>query len=194
MKLGIFATLAVGVACLAASAMALQFMAPQLMAQVTETAPIEAEEILRVPDTDYRKDWVQLGQFSVLADKPEEGAKELHTVYTARKNLEAYLKNGKFSDGAVIVKDVWKAKTENLTTGRASYAGELAGRFVMVKDGAGKLGSGPRFGDGWGWAFYAGTETVKTVTGDYKVDCLGCHEPVRKQDLLYLQGYPVLRK
>ena len=187
MRLKMFAATAAGLVVLAVAA-------PRLEAQITDTAPTEAEKILQVPDVNYREDWVQLGQFSVLADKPEEGAKEIHTVYTARDNLDAYLKNGKFADGAVIVKDVWKAKTENLTTGRASYAGELAGRFVMVKDGAGKLGTGPRFGDGWGWAFFKGTETVKTVTGDYKVDCLGCHEPVRKQDLLFLQGYPVLRK
>lgn len=164
------------------------------MAQVTKTDPLEAEQVLRVPETDYRKDWVQLGQFSVLADKPEDGAKQMHAVYTERKNVEAYLKNGSFPDGAVIVKDVWNTKTEQLTTGKASYAGNLAGRFVMVKDSGGKLGSSPRFGDGWGWAFYAGPETTKTVTGDYKVDCLGCHEPVRNQDLLFLQGYPVLRK
>lgn len=163
-------------------------------AQVTKTEPTEAEPTLRVPTVDYRKDWVQLGTFSVLADKPADGAKQIHAVYTERKNLEAYLKDGKFPDGAIIVKDVWGAKTEPLTTGTASYAGDLAGRFVMVKDVAGKLGSGPRFGDGWGWAFFPGNETVKTVTGDYKVDCLTCHEPVRKQDLLYLQGYPVLRK
>jgi hypothetical protein len=50
----------------------------------------------------------------------------------------------------VLVKDVFAARTEALTTGTASYAGDLAGRFVMVKDDAGKLGSGPRFGDGWG--------------------------------------------
>jgi hypothetical protein len=35
---------------------------------------------------------------------------------------------------------------------------------------------------------------VKTVTGDYRVDCLNCHEPVRKQGLQFLQGYPILRK
>lgn len=164
------------------------------VAQVTKTEPLEAEAVLRVPSADYRKDWVQLGHFSVLADKPEDGAKEMHAVYTERKNVEAFLKTGSFPDGAVIVKDAWGTKTEQLTTGKASYAGDLAGRFVMVKDSAGKLGSGPRFGDGWGWAFYKGTETAKTVTGDYKVDCLGCHEPVRNQGLLFLQGYPVLRQ
>ncbi len=155
---------------------------------------VEAEPVLQVPAIDYRKEWVQLGTFSVLADKPDEGAKQLHVVYTARRNIEEYLRTGRFPDGAVLVKDVFAARTEALTTGTASYAGELAGRFVMVKDGAGKLGSGPRFGDGWGWAFYEGAETKRTITANYKDDCLTCHEPARRQDLLYLQGYPLLRK
>lgn len=169
-------------------------LSPIAQAQVTKSPPVDAEPVLRVPSVDYRKEWVELGTFSVLADNPQDGAKEMHSVYTERKNVEAYLKDGKFPDGAVLVKDAWKTKTETLTTGKASYASELAGRFVMVKDAAGKLGSGARFGDGWGWAFFTGSETVKTVTGDYKVDCLTCHEPSRKQDLLYLQGYPILRK
>lgn len=177
-----------------AVAFAVVVLSGAAVGQVTKTDPVEVEAVLRVPNVDYRKEWVQLGAFSVLADKPAEGAKQMHVVYTDRQNVEAYLKNGKFPDGAVLVKDVWATKTEALTTGTASYPGELAGRFVMVKDSAGKLGKGPRFGDGWGWAFFSGNEKVKTVTGDYKVDCLTCHEPVRNQDLLYLQGYPALRK
>src|SRR6185295_3184862 len=116
-------------------------------AQVTSSQPVDAEQVLRVPAVNYRKEWVQLGTFSVLADKPQDGAKELHAVYTERKNLEAYLKDGKFPDGAVFVKYVWNAKTVSLTTGTSSFAGDRGGRFVMVKDTAGKLGSGPRFGD-----------------------------------------------
>lgn len=164
------------------------------MADKARPAAPEAEPVLRVPKVDYRKDWVQIGTFSILADKPEAGAKQLHVVYTDRKNLEAYLNDGKFPDGAVLVKDVFAAKTEPLTTGTVSYAGQLAGRFVMVKDGTGKLGTGARFGDGWGWAFYEGDETKHTVTTNYKTDCLTCHEPARGQDLLYLRGYPPLRK
>lgn len=65
----------------------------------------------------------------------------------------------------------------------------------MVKDKTGKhAGQSPLWGDGWGWAFYEGTETQKTVTTDYRKDCLGCHEPVRSQDLIYVQGYPVLKR
>jgi hypothetical protein len=51
-----------------------------------KTQSVEAEAVLQVPIVDYHKEWVQLGTFSVLADKPADGAKELHVVYTARQN------------------------------------------------------------------------------------------------------------
>jgi Cytochrome P460 len=76
----------------------------------------------------------------VLTHNPTDGAKQLHVVYTARQNLEYHLKTGRFPDGAVLVKDVFATRTVALTTGTASYAGDLAGRFIVVKDGAGKLG------------------------------------------------------
>jgi Cytochrome P460 len=175
----------------AAAALAVAAAAVAWAQDKAKSQSVEAETVLQVPAVDYRKEWVQLGTFSVLADKPADGAKELHVVYTARQNLEAYLKTGRFPDGAVLVKDVFAARTEALTTGTSSYAGDLAGRFVMVKDGA---GTGLRFGDGWGWAFYEGAEMKRTVTTNYKDDCLPCHEPARGQDLVYLQGYPLLRK
>jgi len=160
----------------------------------TATAASDPQALLHVPDADYRRDWVLLGSFSVLADDPEAGAKELHVVYTQPENVDAYRKTGAFPDGAVLVKDVFATGTEALTTGTASYASALIGRFIMVKDQADKYaGASPLWGDGWGWAFYEGTETRKTVTTDYQQDCLACHEPVRNQDLTYTQGYPILK-
>lgn len=160
----------------------------------TAEAASDPQALLHVPDADYRRDWVLLGSFSVLADDPEAGAKEFHVVYTLPENVDAYRKTGAFPDGAVLVKDVFATGTEAMTTGTASYADTLIGRFVMVKNQADKYaGASPLWGDGWGWAFYEGTETRKTVSTDYKQDCLGCHEPVRNQDFLHVQGYPVLK-
>ena len=158
-------------------------------------AALPAEKLLQVPAVDYRKDWVQLGTFSILSDEPDEGAEQLHVVYTAPANVEAYRQTGAFPDGTVLVKDVLATRTEDLTTGTVSFGTHLVGRFVMVKDAAGTHGQGsPLWGDGWGWAFYEGIETTETVTTDYRTDCLGCHEPVRHQDLIYIQGYPVLSR
>jgi hypothetical protein len=143
------------------------------MSRAAMTASVDAR--LRVPNVDYRRHWVQLGSYSVLADEPTKGAKELHVVYAHPAS-------------------VFVAKTEGLTTGTASYANVLLGRFVMVKDTGNKhAANSPLWGDGWGWAFYEGEEMRKTVTTDYQVDCLGCHEPARDTDLLYTQGYPVLK-
>ena len=120
----------------AAAALAVAAAAVAWAQDKAKSQSVEAEAVLQVPAVDYRKEWVQLGTFSVLADKPADGAKELHVVYTARQILEAYLRTGRFPDGAVLVKDVIAARTEALTTGTSSYAGDLTGRFVMVKDGA----------------------------------------------------------
>lgn len=151
------------------------------------------ERLLNVPASNYRRDWVLLGSFSVRADDAEKGAKELHVVYAKPETVDAYRQTGAFPDGAVLVKDVFATKTEALTTGVASYADTLKGRFVMVKDKSDKYaGRSPLWGDGWGWAFYEGGETKETVTTDYRKDCLGCHEPARAQDLIYVRGYPVL--
>ncbi|WOF75412.1 cytochrome P460 family protein [Parvibaculaceae bacterium PLY_AMNH_Bact1] len=150
---------------------------------------------LAVPSENYRETWVFLGSFSVLADEPEEGAKEMHAVYAEREAVRAYLASGIFPDGAKLIKDVYETETEYLTTGTASYAKELAGRFVMVKDSQNtKAGTSPLWGDGWGWAFYEGAEMRRTVTTDYESDCLGCHQPAQATDFLYTQGYPLLAR
>jgi Cytochrome P460 len=168
-------------------------MSPDAMHQDGSMNKVFSDGRLYVPDENYRVEWVQLGTFSVLADEPEDGAKEMHVVYAQREAIRAYLADGVFPDGTKIVKDVFETETEELTTGTASYAGTLAGRFVMVKDTDNlNAADSPLWGDGWGWAFYEGAETRQTVTMDYAVDCKSCHEPARETDFLYVQGYPLL--
>src|SRR4030095_8209547 len=95
----------------------------------TAEAAFDPQDLMHVPDADYRRDWVLLGSFSVLADDPEAGAKEFHVVYTQPENVDAYRKTGAFLDGAILVKDVFAANTEAMTTGTSSYANTLIGRF-----------------------------------------------------------------
>lgn len=167
----------------------------QTPSMIDTSSRLQTDNLIRVPETNYRRDWNLLGSFSILADQPEKGAKELYVVYAEPASVAAYRKTGVFPDGTVIVKDVFATKTEALTTGTVSYADRLVGRFVMVKDTGNRYaGTSPLWGDGWGWGFFEGDETRKTVTTDYTVDCLGCHEPARSQDLLYVQGYPILKR
>jgi len=173
-----------------ADTMEAETMEAETMETSAASGPHELKGVdaaLHIPDVDYRRDWTVLGSYSVLADEPEDGAEPQY--------VDAFRKNGVFPDGAVLIKDVFAAKTEFLTTGTASYANELAGRFIMIKDGDNaNAGKSPLWGDGWGWAFYEGDERTKSVTVDYKQDCLTCHEPARATDLIFTQGYPVLKR
>ncbi len=161
-------------------------------AEMAVKAPgIGADGSIQVPDIDYRKDWAFLGTFSVQGD---DGAGDLHTVYTQPETVAAYRETRVFPDGAVLVKELFKTKTDDLTTGRVSWAAEQAGWFVMVKDSANSYPDNPLWGDGWGWAFFNADNPEQTVTTDYKAECLECHEPVRDTDLSYVQGYPALQR
>lgn len=151
---------------------------------------VSADGSIAVPDVDFRKGWAFLGTFSVAGD---EGTTDHHVVYTQPETVDAYRATGRYPDGAVLIKELYQVQTDDLTTGRASWAGDLAGWFVMVKDAKARFPGNPLWGDGWGWAFFAPDNPDMTSTEDYQAECLACHEPVRDQDLSYVQGYPSLR-
>lgn len=153
---------------------------------------------ISVPDN-FRRDWAFLGTWSIAQEDVEtsseasgHGAAGLHNVYTQRATIDHFRRTGKFPDGAVIVKELLKATTKSMTTGTVSRGTEVEGWFVMVKDAKGRFPSNPLWGDGWGWALFSAGQTDETVTTNYKTECIGCHIPARKDDWIYLDGYPVL--
>ena len=159
---------------------------------------VDDERNITLPKN-FRSDWTFLGTWSI-ADKDVEpssaasghGAAGLHNVYTQRGVVEAFRRNGKFPDGAVIVKELLKADTTSMTTGTVSRGTEVEGWFVMIKDTAGRFSSNPLWGDGWGWVLFNADKPDTPVTKSYKTECLGCHIPARDDDWIYLSGYPVL--
>jgi hypothetical protein len=172
----------------------------------SKTAAIaDANGNLHVPDG-YRTAYEFLGTWAVAADK-DPGSKELHTVYASPGTIGAYRKDGHFPDGAVLVKEVFRAATGEMTTGTISHADSLVGWFVMVKDGQGRYASNkPVWGDGWGWSWFdaANTSTsslnlplpgggVATST-DYRENCKSCHLPAQATDFIYVDGYPPLKR
>lgn len=149
---------------------------------------------LRVPDIDFRKDWVSLGAWAVANDEEgKQGSKGMHVVYTQPETVAAYRRTGAFPDGAVLIKELFSTVTEAMTTGTISRADKATGYFVMVKDATGRFPDSKLWGDGWGWAYFDAESTRQTTSTDYKADCLGCHVPAEENDWVYIQGYPVLR-
>ena len=151
----------------------------------------DAKGDLHVPKH-YRDTYQLLGIWTVAADDGP-GAKQLHIVYASPGAIDAYRKDGHFSDGAVLVKEVYEGETAPMTTGTVSHESVLKGWFVMVKDSAGRYPGNKLWGDGWGWSWFDADKPTKTTSTDYKADCLTCHVPARSSDWVYVGGYPPLR-
>ncbi len=158
----------------------------------TTAAVVDDTGNLRVP-ADYRTAYQLLGSWVVAADDGP-GSRELHVVYASPGTIAAYRKDGHFPDGAVLVKEVFDTRTEDMTTGTVSSAGALAGWFVMVKDDVGRFSGNKLWGDGWGWSWFDATDPQKTTSTDYTTDCRSCHEPARQSDWIYTHGYPALTR
>ena len=117
---------------------------------------------------------------------------DIHYAYASPGTAEYYRKNGKFPDGAVLVKEVFGTDHSTLTTGDAHWASGTKVWFVIIKDEKRRYPGNPLWGDGWGWALFKSDAPDKQVATDYKKDCLGCHIPAKATDWIYVQGYPVL--
>ena len=152
---------------------------------------VDAEGALRVP-VDYRIAYQALGTWAVAAEQGQ-GSKELHVVYASPGTIEAYRKDGRFPDAAVLVKEVFEAATTDMTTGTVSHADKLKGWFVMVKDAKNRDPGSKLWGDGWGWSWFDAGDPLKTTSTDYKTDCQGCHVPAQSTDWIYVNGYAALK-
>lgn len=147
----------------------------------------------------FRNDWTFLGTWSITDEDVEtssaasrHGAAGLHNVYTQRGVAEYFQQNGKFPDGAVIVKELLKAVTAAMTTGTVSRGTDVEGWFIMVRDTERRFSANPLWGDGWGWALSGAGQADTPITQNYKTECLGCHIPARTDDWIYVNGYPLL--
>ena len=155
-------------------------------------AVVDATGNLHVPDA-YRATYQFLGSWAVAAAEGP-GSKQLHVVYASPGTVTAYRKDGRFADGAMLVKEVFEAATGQMTTGTVSHAETLKGWFVMMKDSNGRYAGNKLWGDGWGWSWFDAADPSKTTSTDYKANCQSCHVPARVSDWIYVGGYLPLRR
>jgi hypothetical protein len=152
----------------------------------------DAQGNLHVPDA-YRTTYQLLGSWAIAADQGQ-GSKELHVVYASPGTIDAYRKDGHFPDGAVLVKEVYEAATQPMTTGTVSHADTLKGWFVIVKDSNGRHPGNKLWADGWGWSWFDAANPSKTTSTDYKLNCKSCHVPAQGTEWVYVAGYPPLKR
>ena len=153
---------------------------------------VDSEGHLRVPD-DYRTAYQVLGSWAIAADDGR-GSKELHVVYASPGAIDSFRKSKRFPDGAVLIKEVFKTATNEMTTGTVSRAEALKGWFVMVKDGTDHYPGNALWGDGWGWSWFDADNSTKTTSTDYRLNCKSCHVPAHATDWIYVDGYPTLKR
>ena len=152
---------------------------------------VDKDGEIRLP-TGYKQNWAHLGSWAV-ARKSGSDVFETHDVYTPRETITAFNKTGEFSDGAVLVKEVRKAKSDRLTTGHAAWSTDMKIWFVMIKDQKGRFEDNEHWGDGWGWALFEAKDPTKNVSNGYQASCIDCHVPVEESDWVYVYGYPDLK-
>ena len=143
--------------------------------------------------TDYRDKFMYIGTWAV-APKPNQSVHAMHNVYARPEDVRAFRCDGKFPDGAVLVKEITDVASAKLPTGQPSWSTAVKSWFVMVKDTKGRFPKNDLWGDGWGWALFKAKDPTRNVATDFKTDCLPCHIPAKKDDWLYVRGYPVLKK
>jgi hypothetical protein len=142
---------------------------------------------------DYREKFLHLGTWAV-AKKPGTPVVEMHNVYAPLKDIQAYQRDSKFPDAAVLVKEITSVGSDDLTTGHPSWSTGVKSWFVMVKDAKGRFPGNDLWGDGWGWGLFEAKDPKRNVATNFRTDCIPCHVPAKKDDWLYVRGYSVLAK
>ncbi|WP_050629776.1 cytochrome P460 family protein [Bradyrhizobium viridifuturi] len=168
-----------------------QFRARAADAASTGAGVADRQGHLHVP-ADYRTTYQFLGSWAIAADDGR-GSKELHVVYASPGAIDAYRKGKHFPDGTVLIKEVFKTETAEMTTGTVSRANALKGWFVMVRDAANSHPENALWGDGWGWSWFDAGDPLRTTTSNYKAQCQACHVPAQASDWVYVDGYPPLQ-
>ena len=140
---------------------------------------------------DYRDKFIHLGTWAV-ARKPDQPVREMHNVYARPEDVRAYRRDGKFPDGAVLIKEITDVGSAKLSTGQPTWSTAVKSWFMMVKDVKGRFPKNDLWGDGWGWALFEAKDPKRNVATDFRTDCIPCHIPAKNDDWLYIRGYPVL--
>lgn len=144
---------------------------------------------ISIPEN-YRETFVFLGTW--FLDIENSQSQLMQHVYTNLEAVRMFKQYRQWPDGSVLVKEQLMAETTVVEFGKESWGSTISGIFVMVKDSEQRFPDNPLWGDGWGWSFFPADNLDRTISTDYKKDCLGCHEPARETDMIFIKGYPQL--
>jgi len=140
------------------------------------------------------REWIYIGAPLTPNDMNDGKAAfpEFHNVYIDPKSWDHWKKTGEFRNGTVIVKELVSVGSKASSSGKGYFMGDYIGLEAVVKDKKRFLASDKH----WGF-FRFTTDDHKTLLKTSKVNksssCAACHSANAKQDMIFLQHYPVLR-
>jgi len=164
-------------------------LAVQTQAQEAFSPYVDENGTIAFP-AKFRTSLAHLGSWFV----PAGDASGFHDVYTEPESIAFYRREGRFPDGATLVKELRSSTADDYTTGSdiSHSTSTVKQWFVMIRDDTGRFPDNARWGDGWGWALFKPGATESNASADYRTDCRGCHVPARDTDWVYVEAYPVL--
>ncbi len=117
---------------------------------------------------------------------------EFHNVYIDPVSWAHWKKTGEFRDGTLIVKELVSVGTKSSSSGKGYFMGDFLGLEAVVKDRK----RFPASSQHWGFYRFT-TDDHKTLLPTSRVmkeeSCAACHKASAKQDMIFLQHYPVLQ-
>jgi hypothetical protein len=154
-----------------------RLLAPLSALAAVCSMPLAAADAPTVAYPEGWRQWTHVKSMQILPGHPLYDAfGGLHHLYANPKAIAGY-KDGRFSDGAVVVFDLHEAKTE----GNAMTAGARKVLGVMHKDARRFAATG-----GWGFeAFKGDSKTDRAVGANAKAACFECHAPQKQHDYVF---------
>jgi len=148
--------------------------------------------------TGYRE-WIYVGAPLTPDDMNNGKASfpEFHNVYIDPASWEHWKKKGVFRDGTLIIKELVSVGSKSAPSGKGYFMGEYIGLEAVVKDNK----RFPASDKHWGFFRFTQeghpTEKNHSLSNTSRVNksesCVSCHAENAKQDLIFIQHYPVLR-
>lgn len=130
-------------------------------------------------DVDYPGDYRQWQHVKTMLIEPghalEEPFQGIHHIYGNDKAIKG-LKSGEYADGATLVFDLLKYKSEKKVT----VEGDRKLLGVMVRDKSKYSDTG-----GWGYQAFAGDSRSKTLVSDGGRGCHSCHQVREPQSYVF---------
>src|SRR5436190_20040660 len=77
----------------------------------------------------------------------QKGGDQMHLTYASPGAADYYRCNKKFTDGTVLVKEVFGTGHAQMTTGDARWGKDTKVWFVLIKDSKGRYPSNPLWGE-----------------------------------------------